>query len=491
MRIIQDSLRKKQALLASALMTLGLICVTLFILYSRAMSQVNEGINALQNQMTEMFNDNELIADATGVRFQQISSHAMCGEADIFEARGSAWGINANPQALDLQRGAMVARTQERRGRCMYLAAEFVRQKSHALNPALKDIHRYVIASDASWFYWFNASDSVPFNFDTSQMANNLRKFFSEPEPFYDRVLQTSVLKKSRSSTDFYDDKITGSKAYSVVSYIYDLSEGEASNHIVAYLVYDLSSPQLMSALKEAFNNRVQDGLILGFQNRRTGELLCIVNDCSWLDNYHTHTVSSRYEIKYALPFWSFLGEDPAAMTTLALAPVLLILLFILIRFHLNRADLRFYRDALTGCFTRNIFSVIQQRSLPYMTVILFDCNKFKSINDSYGHQVGDLALQAIAGRMLDSVRANGDWVIRSGGDEFIVLLSRTDVAHAHMVAERIASGIAMLPFSVQGTPVPVSVSWGVASCRDSLDEAIQQADAEMYQMKKRRGERG
>jgi diguanylate cyclase (GGDEF)-like protein len=84
----------------------------------------------------------------------------------------------------------------------------------------------------------------------------------------------------------------------------------------------------------------------------------------------------------------------------------------------------------------------------------------------------------------------NGDWVIRSGGDEFIVLLSRTDIAHAHMVAERIAARIAVFPFSPDEQPVPLSVS-GVAPCVDTLDAAIQQADAQMYQMKEKRGESG
>ena len=172
------------------------------------------------------------------------------------------------------------------------------------------------------------------------------------------------------------------------------------------------------------------------------------------------------------------------------MAPGLLLLLFLLIRYQLNHADLRFYRDPLTGCFTRNIFALIQQRGLPFMTVVLFDCNKFKAINDNYGHQAGDRALQAISQCMLNDVRANGDWVIRSGGDEFVVLLSRTDIAHAHMIAERIAAKIAVFPFSPQGQEVPLSVSWGVASCVTTLDAAIQQADLDMYQMKKRRGER-
>lgn len=490
MRIIQDSLRKKQSLLASAAITCLLVCIALFFLYQRALSEVSEGVNTLQNQMMTIFNDNEVMAEAAGVRYQQISRHELCGDAAIFQPHAGVWGINADPETLVPDRGALVTRTPEYSARCIYVAAEYIRAKVKALNPDLHDIHRYIIANDGRWFYWFNPADSIPFSFSTSQMARDPQRFFSEPEMFYDRVLQKGMRKKSLSSTRLYADKITGDRAYSVVSYIYDLSEGEPSNHIIGYLAYDLSRPELEYMLREAFNGKVPEGLILGYESRQSGEVLCIVNNCRWLDDAHSHPVSRRYEIKYALPSWLFISQDRNALGVLALAPVLLILLFMLIRYHLNQADLRFYRDPLTGCFTRNIFTLIQQRSLPFMTVILFDCNKFKAINDSYGHQAGDRALQAIADCMLNDVRANDDWVIRSGGDEFVVLLSDTDIAHAHMVAQRIAASIAVYPFSPQGYPVPLSVSWGVAPCLDSLDAAIQQADAQMYQMKKRRGER-
>lgn len=488
-RIIQDSLRKKQALLASAAVTFLLICLTILFLYQRTVSQVSEGIGVLQNQMVMMFNDNEMMAEAAGVRYQQVSRNLQCGDTDVFHSRGNAWGINADPHQFDHNRGALLTRIPERSARCIYVAAEFIREKIRALNPEQHDIHRYIIASDGRWFYWFNAADSLPFSFETSQMARDPRQFFSEPELFYDRVLQKSIRKKSLSVTNFYIDKITDEKAYSVVSYIYDLTESVVSNHIIGYLVYDLSRPELRMMLESAFDNQLPKGLILGFLSRQTGDVLCVVNNCRWLDNYHIHEVSLRYDVKYALPLWLFITEDSRTLALLALAPLLLLVLFLLIRYHLNHADLRFYRDPLTGCFTRNIFALIQQRSLPFMTVILFDCNKFKTINDSFGHKAGDRALQAIAHCMLSEIRGNRDWVIRSGGDEFIVLLSRTDIAHAHMAAERIASKIAVFPFNPKGHTVSLSVSWGVAPCLDSLDAAIQQADAGMYEMKERRGE--
>lgn len=489
MRIIQDSLRKKQSLLASAAVTCLLVCTAIVFFYQRSVSQVNEGINALQSQMVSMFNDNELMAEATGVRYQQISHHQLCGDVPNFTPRGNAWAINAAPGAIDKAHGALITKQPDDSARCIYQAAEYIRAKVRTLNPEQHDVHRYLIAKDGRWFYWFTPTDSAPFQFETSQMAQNPHHFFSKPEMYYDRVLQKSLRKKSLSATQFYADKITGDLGYTIVSYIYDLSASEPSNDIIAYLAYDLSRVEIRRMLLSAFANKIPEGLILGFQSRQTGEIMCIVGNCSWLDDYRIHQISLRYEIKYALPVLFFVTQDPRALMMLILAPVLLVLLFLFFRYHLNRADLRFYRDPLTGCFTRNIFTLVQQRSLPFSTVILFDCNKFKAINDNYGHTAGDKALQAISYCMLTDIRANADWVIRSGGDEFIILLNRTDIAHTHMIAERIAARIAVFPFSPQGKSIPLSVSWGVARCVDSLDDAIQQADAQMYEMKKKNGE--
>ena len=121
----------------------------------------------------------------------------------------------------------------------MYTAAEFIRGMVNELNPGSFDAHRYIIASHSDYFYWFMASDSRNFSFSDSEMAMDITQFFYPPVDFYTRLLQKNVKNKALSSTNFYTDKITGEKAYSVVSYIYDLSGKEISDQIVAYLVYD------------------------------------------------------------------------------------------------------------------------------------------------------------------------------------------------------------------------------------------------------------
>lgn len=115
---------------------------------------------------------------------------------------------------------------------------------------------------------------------------------------------------------------------------------------------------------------------------------------------------------------------------------------------------------------------------------ILVDCDDFKSINDSFGHGVGDAALAALARSIERTLRA-GDHVGRVGGDEFLVLLPATTMAEGLAVAQKIRGAIkaTVLPLAAQG-PVRLSASLGVAAVRrdvvsieevmSSLHEALQ-----------------
>ena len=126
--------------------------------------------------------------------------------------------------------------------------------------------------------------------------------------------------------------------------------------------------------------------------------------------------------------------------------------------------------------------------------VLFLDCDDFKSINDSLGHEFGDELLKALAERLVGTlrkldtvVRAEGDITARFGGDEFVVLLSGLKrSSDATDVAERITRHMAE-PFVLRGTEVNTSVSLGIAigaDRHDTADELIQDADAAMYRAK-------
>jgi diguanylate cyclase (GGDEF)-like protein len=121
------------------------------------------------------------------------------------------------------------------------------------------------------------------------------------------------------------------------------------------------------------------------------------------------------------------------------------------------------------------------------VALLLLDLNDFKQVNDTAGHEAGDLLLQRVAQRLLGSVRDN-DVVARLGGDEFAIVLTRNpDATAAGHVAERIVERLRG-PFRIDGRQVQVGGSVGIALFPDDAGEyaaLMRAADAAMYDAKR------
>jgi two-component system cell cycle response regulator len=149
--------------------------------------------------------------------------------------------------------------------------------------------------------------------------------------------------------------------------------------------------------------------------------------------------------------------------------------------------------DALTGLLNRRAFMGAAHRELARaerqgtpLSLVLFDVDHFKQINDQRGHATGDRVLEAV-GRMLGATMRRYDVCARWGGEEFVALLPGTDRAGAETVAERTRAAVAGLWVEdAQGTAVPVTASFGVATrlARESIEEFVDRADKAMYAAK-------
>ena len=119
-------------------------------------------------------------------------------------------------------------------------------------------------------------------------------------------------------------------------------------------------------------------------------------------------------------------------------------------------------------------------------SLVYFDVNNMKQINDMHGHPVGDAALRHIATALRDHIRSS-DIVGRLGGDEFGVILAYIDEEQAHNKAAALAQAIAGMPLRWGGLVIPVSVAYGVYafSGHDDPQHAIEAADRAMYQQKR------
>ena len=150
--------------------------------------------------------------------------------------------------------------------------------------------------------------------------------------------------------------------------------------------------------------------------------------------------------------------------------------------------------DPLTGLHNRRYLDThlatlldrAQNRNRP-LSLLITDLDRFKSVNDRYGHDGGDDVLREFARRLRKNVRGI-DLACRYGGEEFVVVMPDTDRDVAHTVAERIRSEVADRPFRVgrAGTPLDVTVSLGVAQMQagDSLFDLLKRADVALFDAK-------
>ncbi|MEJ2037810.1 MAG: diguanylate cyclase [Desulfosarcinaceae bacterium] len=157
--------------------------------------------------------------------------------------------------------------------------------------------------------------------------------------------------------------------------------------------------------------------------------------------------------------------------------------------------------DALTGCYNRTYlnqtFSEEILRSRRYgrpLSVILTDIDHFKAVNDTHGHQAGDDVLARFSQCIMEKVRQKIDWVVRYGGEEFLIVLPETGREGALILAERLRTTVSGLDIDTAKTAVNITASFGVAHAsfyqgQDqadliSMESLINTADENLYRSK-------
>ncbi len=151
-------------------------------------------------------------------------------------------------------------------------------------------------------------------------------------------------------------------------------------------------------------------------------------------------------------------------------------------------------RDGLTRTFNKKYFLDTLKKEFAYclrhrvaLSLVMFDVDHFKKINDTYGHQAGDYVLTRIAQRVNETIRTE-DLFARYGGEEFALMLRETAEEQAFICAERCRRAVASSDFVFNGTPIRVTISLGVSTLLDSdfvqPEELIASADRYLYRAK-------
>lgn len=151
--------------------------------------------------------------------------------------------------------------------------------------------------------------------------------------------------------------------------------------------------------------------------------------------------------------------------------------------------------DYLTGLYNRRYFQQISRdliklakRETSNLSIIMLDIDKFKMVNDTYGHGAGDQVLKHLAKTLTEHIR-NSDILARIGGEEFAVLLLNANQEGAAVIAEKLREAVASQTVSINnGTSISFTISLGVSSVDiendDNIDTALNCSDTALYKAK-------
>lgn len=418
-----------------------LCAVYYFLQIKNEMQKVQDAF--FENTM-DFFNDNENIADALSSKFTDLRSRVPKGAENdsvlLEKATNSIQGIYQNISGYKSQ------------GK------------------------RYVISNDDQRLFGFSQQS------DWSREKESYPLFKSayiELLPRYiERKLAKLVVEKGLTSTRFYIDPVTDQKAYSLLSFIYDFAE----NRVVGVLFYDRDAEEFMSNF---ILHRMNDFYSYSIIDDSNNEELCIKGACEKGGITSERHYSYRYTLHISQPYLSAILHNPGFISIIAVLFAMVVILYALYIKKIFDSEMVFLRDKMTGTYNRNLLNWFGNNDLQHAHVVLVDCNKFKFINDTYGHHAGDMALVRIAETIQQSIREN-DYLIRLGGDEFCIIVFTDDFTIAENIAARAADNIKVSNFSVDNNAIELGVSYGVATLFYGLENGLREADSAMYDQKHR-----
>ena len=149
------------------------------------------------------------------------------------------------------------------------------------------------------------------------------------------------------------------------------------------------------------------------------------------------------------------------------------------------------HTDPLTNLYNRRHFNDVNkslfsmaQRSTSPLTVLLIDIDNFKNINDNFGHQIGDIVIKSLANIFINTIRQS-DIAIRYGGEEFLILLSSTNLHQAEILAEKIRANVNNTKIKYSGSKeLSFTISLGLSTVKENdvdINATIQNADKALY----------
>lgn len=349
-------------------------------------------------------------------------------------------------------------------------------------------VYNYYYVSHALKYFYL--SSKIPAN-----QFNTTKEYFLTDFYNYQHSMsqQLNKLQKGMYYTYPYMDFFSHQKVITIKSPVY------SNNEIVGDIGVDIPVKSLIKSI--TLPKKLKSSLNFYLYNINKNQKIEIYDGYSshLLPPIPVHTHLNKQTLIFAdISPWFFVSF--AIKITILCISLLIIINYMNVvlkrhKFQKQRYQLEAYTDLLTGLFNRRVMDTIikdivtenNNKSQP-TAIIIFDANDFKIINDTYGHNIGDLALKHISSTINDMTR-DSDICIRLGGDEFCIVLPNANLEQALVMADRLELAIFSGYFCHYNIKISISTGCTVIEKNETLHNALVRADKILYRNKKNKAE--
>jgi diguanylate cyclase (GGDEF)-like protein len=316
---------------------------------------------------------------------------------------------------------------------------------------------------------------TVEVSVDPSVIVRNLTELFLKPYDFILKKRGFGAVALSGMQKIYHEYRINDQYV------LQRIGDNESSIEIV---LKDKRHSKLASTISKKLNRG--DDFAVSLLSDRGAFLVTFMA----IENVRNKTVAylvSTLEQRYLLDFRKDAIVSFILTTTILIAMIVLALYVISTK---SKLRLMAIYDRLTGIYNRHMFLEVFQKELANqsryqrdLSLVMFDIDHFKSINDTFGHGIGDQVLHGLADLVGNNLR-KGDYFARWGGEEFLILLTETDLNSARSVAESLRSKIESHSFSLIRR---LTCSFGVTEVNEGearIDDIIERVDKLLYRAK-------
>jgi diguanylate cyclase (GGDEF)-like protein len=344
-------------------------------------------------------------------------------------------------------------------------------------------VRRYFLPVDNDYIYLYTKMPTRDYVFASYGGKGFILKGEGKTRNYFTQKLNNTVETSAGKFSAIYQDVLTKRPTLSIEHFVYDIGDASGNTVLgVACIDYELNTfIQLIDRMGYTSGERY---LNIDVEDKLKHSHISILNN-GYAFGSTSFEINKRYVFTVSVNPWAFY------LSANGYPDILIFLLLVAVVALLGRAMFKHKQaaqtDPLTSLYNRKWLLAWEKHRGKHdgYIVALIDCNRFKPINDKYGHAMGDDALKFIAASIQQNIRSGYDYAVRMGGDEFVILFRTRNVAGAYEAMVRINAQLQQF-----GHGISLSVSYGFAPLNNDtpLIAAIAEADKRMYRYKKGKG---